>query len=80
MLYTLSNLSSGSIRIDANLNRILGFVDASDSPQVNAIDVLASYREELAKMTERALIAEVLAKSLEGQVQSLQARTATQED
>ena len=52
----------------------------SDSPQINAIDVLASYREELAKMTERALIAEVLAKSLEGQVQSLQARTATQED
>ena len=52
----------------------------SDSPQVNAIDVLASYREELAKMTERALIAEVLAKSLEGQVQSLQARTSTQED
>ena len=45
----------------------------SDSPQVNAMDVLASYREELAKMTERALIAEVLAKSLEGQVQSLQA-------
>ena len=39
----------------------------SDSPQVNAMDVLASYREELAKMTERALIAEVLAKSLEKQ-------------
>lgn len=39
----------------------------SDSPQVNAIDVLASYREELAKMTERALIAEVLAKGLENQ-------------
>ena len=45
----------------------------SDSPQVNAMDVLASYREELAKMTERALIAEVLAKSLENQ--NLQAET-----
>ena len=52
----------------------------SDSPKVNAMDVLASYREELAKMTERALIAEVLAKSLEGQVQSLRARTSTLED
>ena len=52
----------------------------SDSPQVNAMDVLESYREELTKMTERALIAEVLAKSLEGQVQSLQAHTATRED
>ena len=39
----------------------------SDSPQVNAMDVLASYREELAKMTERALIAEVLAKIMEKQ-------------
>ena len=39
----------------------------SDSPQVNAMDVLASYREELAKMTERALIAETLVKIMEKQ-------------
>ena len=39
----------------------------SDSPQVNAMDVLASYREELAKMTERALIAEALVKIMEKQ-------------
>ena len=39
----------------------------SDSPQVNAMDVLASYREELAKMTERALIAETLVKVMENQ-------------
>lgn len=39
----------------------------SDSPQVNAMDVLASYREELAKMTERALIAETLVKIMENQ-------------
>ena len=39
----------------------------SDSPQVNALDVLASYREELAKMTERALIAETLVKVMEKQ-------------
>ena len=38
-----------------------------DSPQVNAMDVLASYREELAKMTERALIAETLVKIMEKQ-------------
>ena len=45
----------------------------SDSPQVNAMDVLASYREELAKMTERALIAEALVKIMENQ--NLQAET-----
>ena len=39
----------------------------SDSPQVNALDVLASYREELAKMTERALIAETIVKIMEKQ-------------
>ena len=39
----------------------------SDLPQVNAMDVLASYREELAKMTERALIAETLVKIMEKQ-------------
>lgn len=39
----------------------------SDSHQVNAMDVLASYREELAKMTERALIAETLVKIMEKQ-------------
>ncbi len=39
----------------------------NDSPQVNAMDVLASYREELAKMTERALIAETLVKIMEKQ-------------
>ena len=41
----------------------------SDSPQVNAMDVLASYREELAKMTERALIAETLVKIMEKQTE-----------
>ena len=39
----------------------------SDSHQVNAMDVLASYREELAKMTERVLIAEALVKIMEKQ-------------
>ena len=39
----------------------------SNLPQVNAMDVLASYREELAKMTERALIAETLVKIMEKQ-------------
>ena len=41
----------------------------SDSPQVNAMDVLASYREELAKMTERALIAETIVKIMEKQTE-----------
>ena len=45
----------------------------NDSPQVNAMDVLASYREELAKMTERALSAEALVKIMENQ--NLQAET-----
>ena len=45
----------------------------SDSPKVNAMDVLASYREELAKMTERALSAEALVKIMENQ--NLQAET-----